>query len=86
MSTSTVSILFNASTISVSVVVLVMLAKIRPDTNDAKNMALIAECFKTIKPTNFVVIFNKASKKYTAEKAIAFFEKICKDAGIEKFV
>ena len=67
-------------------VALVMLAKVRPDTNDAKNMALIAECFKTIRPSNFVVIFNRAPKKYTTEKAIAYFEKICQDAGVENFV
>ena len=60
-----------------------MLAKTRPDDGDAKNMALIAECFKTIKPQHFVVIFNKANKKFSAEKGIAYFEKSCKDAGVE---
>ena len=63
-----------------------MLAKVRPDDGDAKNMALIAECFKTIKPQHFVVIFNKANKKFTAEKAITYFNKSCHDAGVEDFI
>ena len=59
-----------SKTVSVSLVVLVILAKSRPDKCDVSNAAVIDECFKAIGPANFVVIFNRAkNSKFDVEKA-----------------
>ena len=47
---------------SVTLVVLVMPAKTRPDTMDKTTTAVLFECFKNIDLSNFVVIFNRAPK------------------------
>ena len=60
-----------------------MIARARPDACDKTNIAVIDECFKAIKPENFVVIFNKASKRFNKEKAIAFFKMASNYAGVD---
>ena len=60
-----------------------MIARDRPDACDMTNIAVLDECFKAIKPENFVVIFNKANKRYNKKKAIAFFKKSSDDAGVK---
>ena len=47
----------------VTLVVLVMLAKVRPDTSDKSTTAVLFECFNKIGVSNFMVIFNRAPKK-----------------------
>ena len=49
---------------SVSLVILVMLAKTRPDMTDKATTAILFECFKKIDGSNLVVIFNKAHKRF----------------------
>ena len=67
---------------SVSLVVLVVYAKTRPDTCDKMNAAILDECFKAIRPKNFVVIFNKATKRFNEQKAIKWFEDCASGAGV----
>ena len=54
----------------VSLIVLVILCKVRPDACDVTNAAIIDECFKAYGAVNFVVLFNRApNPKWNTEKA-----------------
>ena len=53
-----------SKTVSVSLVVLVMRAKTRPDVSDKATTAILFECFNKIDVSNFVVIFNRAHKRF----------------------
>ena len=68
----------------INLVVLVIEAQVRPSDGDSIVFSTLNEVLQNVKAENFAVIFNKANKRTTPERVIAWYKQALKGLKSEK--